>query len=273
MNNFPERSGHHVSVTWYGQAGFRLVAGDSRVLIDPFLTDRADRRYQPPAGPADFADITLVLCTHEHVDHLDLPFLREFCAANSRARIIVPAPVIEFAVDGGLDRERLVGAAPGQELTEADVTVNPVPALHGLGGDKPVVYEFSPGEGHGGASPVRFLGYAVEVGGVRFFHAGDGLLYPELPGAVSALAPDVLMLPINGRDHMREARGIVGNMNETEAAWLCSQVAPSYVIPMHYEAIATNTGDPGHFTSQVHESAAATVLVPPRATPITLTLP
>ena len=28
------------SVTWYGQAGFRLTAGDSRVLIDPFLTDR-----------------------------------------------------------------------------------------------------------------------------------------------------------------------------------------------------------------------------------------
>jgi L-ascorbate 6-phosphate lactonase len=241
LNNFAERSGPHVSVTWYGQAGFRLVAGDSRVLIDPFLTDRADRRYPPPAGPADFADITLVLCTHEHLDHLDLPFLREFCAVNAGARIIVPAPVIQIAVDGGLDRERLVGAVPG--------------------------------EGDGGSGPVRFLGYAVEVGGVRFFHAGDGLLYPELPGAVSALAPDVLLLPINGRDHMREARGIVGNMNETEAAWLCSQVAPSYVIPMHYEAIAANTGDPGHFTSLVHESAAATVLVPPRATPITLTLP
>jgi len=52
MNNFSERSGHHVSVTWYGQAGFRLVAGDSRVLIDPFLTDRADRRYKPPAAAA-----------------------------------------------------------------------------------------------------------------------------------------------------------------------------------------------------------------------------
>jgi L-ascorbate 6-phosphate lactonase len=286
MNNFPERSGRHVSVTWYGQAGFRLVAGDSRVLIDPFLTDRADRRYQPPAGPADFADITLVLCTHEHGDHLDLPFLREFCAVNSRARIIVPAPVIEIAVDGGLDRERLVGAAPGQELTDGDVTVHPVPALHGLGGDKPVVYEFSPEEGGsggsggagglggaGGSGSVRFLGYAVEVGGIRFFHAGDGLLYPELPGTVSALAPDVLMLPINGRDHMREVKGIVGNMNETEAAWLCSEVAPSYVIPMHYEAIASNTGDLGHFTSLVHDSAAATVLVPPRATPITLALP
>jgi L-ascorbate metabolism protein UlaG (beta-lactamase superfamily) len=44
-----------VSVTWYGQAGFRLAARDSRVLIDPFLTDRDDRRYPPPATAAEFA--------------------------------------------------------------------------------------------------------------------------------------------------------------------------------------------------------------------------
>ena len=74
---------YSVSVTWYGQSGFRLAAGDSRVLIDPFLTDRRDRRYPPPASAAEFADVTLVLCTHEHLDHLDLPFLREFCAVNS----------------------------------------------------------------------------------------------------------------------------------------------------------------------------------------------
>ena len=59
-----------------------------------------------------------MLCTHEHVDHLDLPFLREFCAVNADAPIVVPAPVIEVAVDGGLDRARLVGAVPGEELRD-----------------------------------------------------------------------------------------------------------------------------------------------------------
>jgi L-ascorbate metabolism protein UlaG (beta-lactamase superfamily) len=62
-------------------------------------------------------------------------------------------------------------------------------------------------------------------------------------------------------------------MNETEAAWLCEQVKPAYVIPMHYEAIAGNTGNPGHFTSLVCQSAAPTaILIPPRATPVTLAL-
>jgi L-ascorbate 6-phosphate lactonase len=259
---------HSVSVTWYGQAGFRLAGGDSQVLIDPFFTDRDDRRYPPPATAAEFKDVTLVLCTHEHLDHMDLPFLREFCARNPAARIVVPAPIADLAADAGVDRGRLKSAAPGQQLRDRDVTVHPVPALHGIGGDQPVAYEFGPDGG-----PVRFLGYMVEIGGIRLYHAGDGLIYPELPSVLAALAPDVLMLPINGRDHMRESAGIVGNMNETEAAWLCAQVGPSYVIPMHYEAIEGNTGNLGHFASMVHEDGRATVLIPARAQPVTLALP
>jgi L-ascorbate metabolism protein UlaG (beta-lactamase superfamily) len=258
-----------VSVTWYGQSGFRLAAGENRVLIDPFLTDRPDRYYPPPASAADFTNVTQVLCTHEHVDHLDLPFLREFCAVNAAATIVVPAPVVEVAAAAGVGRDRLTGAAPGEDLSAAGVTVHPLPALHGMGGDQPVVYEFAPGGG-----PVRFLGYVVEIGGIRFYHAGDGLVYPELPTALAALAPDVLMLPINGRDHMREAAGIVGNMNETEAAWLCAQLGAAYVIPMHYDAIKGNTGDPGHFTSMAHRSgSAAAIVIPTLARPITVTLP
>ena len=247
-----------VSVTWYGQSGFRLEAGDSRILIDPFLSDRPDRRYPPPASAADFADVTVVLCTHEHADHLDLPFLREFCAVNSAAKIVVPGPVVEVAAKAGVDPTRLVGAVPGEMLRDADVTVHPVPAMHGMGGDQPVVYEFAPA-----GSPVRFLGYVAEIGGIRFYHAGDGLVYTELPTALAALAPDVLMLPINGRDHMRESAGIVGNMNETEAAWLCAQVGPSYVIPMHYDAIEGNTGDPGHFVDLACQSGTPATVVDP----------
>ena len=191
-----ERALASVSVTWYGQSGFRLAAGDQRVLIDPFLSDHPDRNFPPPASAAEFTDVTLVLSTHEHVDHLDLPFLREFCAVNARAPIVVPAPVMTIAAGAGIDR------------------------------------------------------------------------------TLSALAPDVLMLPINGRDHMRESAGIVGNMNETEAAWLCAQVEASYVIPMHYDAIRDNTGDPGHFADLVRQGgSAAAVIMPARGRPVTLTLP
>src|SRR2546429_1092622 len=171
-----ERAGRSVSLTWYGQAGFRLTAGDSRVLIDPFLTGRPDRRYEPPAAAADFADVTLVLCTHEHVDHLDLPFLHEFCAVNSAARIVVPLPVVEVAAAGGIDRARLAGAVPGEELHDRDVTVHPVPALHGIGGHEPVGPGLPPDGG-----PARFLGYVLEAAGLRSSPSGDCLAHPEPP--------------------------------------------------------------------------------------------
>jgi len=265
-----ERPIRFAAVTWYGQAGFRLAAGETRVLIDPFLSHRPERHYTPPASAADFADITLVLCTHEHVDHLDLPFLREFCAVNAGAPIVVPVPIAGIAADGGVDPARLVGAVAGETLRVAGVMVHPLPALHGIGGDEPVVYEFSR---NGGPAQARFVGYVVEVGGIRFYHSGDCLVYPELPAALVELAPDVLMVPINGRDHMRESAGIVGNMNETEAAWLCAQVGSTYVIPMHYDAIKGNTGDPGHFARLVHEAGgSAAVVVPTRGRTITVAL-
>src|SRR5258707_13682683 len=87
-----ERAGRAASLTWYGQAGFRLAAGNRRVLVDPFLTGRPDRRYEPPATAADFADVTLVLCTHEHVVHLCLPFLLESFPSISTARTMNALP-------------------------------------------------------------------------------------------------------------------------------------------------------------------------------------
>jgi hypothetical protein len=56
---------YSVSVIWYGQPGFRRTAGDSPILIDPFLTDQGDRCYPPPATATEFADVALVLCTPE----------------------------------------------------------------------------------------------------------------------------------------------------------------------------------------------------------------
>lgn len=236
-----------VTITWYGQAGFRIAGGQDRVLIDPYLSKRDNRRYPPVAAAGEFADVTLVLCTHEHIDHLDLGFLLEFQAVNAAAKIVVPAPALDLAVNGGLSRDRLIGAVPGQELHDGGVTVHPLPALHGVGDDQPVVYEFLNG---------RYLGYGLEVGGIRFFHSGDGLVYPELAPRLRELAPDVLMLPINGRDFIREAQGLVGNMNEHEAAWLAAEVGAEYVIPMHYEMFHGNTGDVGRFASELHRLAA-----------------
>src|ERR1700677_5106376 len=95
-----ERPMRCVTLTWYGQAGFRIAGGQGRVLIDPYLSARDNRRYPPVATADEFADITLVLTTHEHIDHLDLGFLLEFQMVNEAAKIVVPAPALDVAVGG-----------------------------------------------------------------------------------------------------------------------------------------------------------------------------
>ena len=251
-----------IDLAWLGQAGFRLTTSRETVLVDPFLSQRADRRYAPPAAAGDLLDTTVVLCTHEHDDHLDLAFLGELFAAGARPRVVVPAPVVPLAVAGGLDPAVLVPAAPGAPFRVGDVTVEAVAAVHGHGGDQPVEYGFRYDEDPDGS--YRFLGYLVELDGVRVFHSGDTLLYPGYADELKRLAPDVLLIAINGRDYMREDLGCVGNLNEEEAAWLCRQVQPAFVIPMHYDGFANNPGDPGRFATALGDGTRTTLTVPAR---------
>lgn len=259
-----------IELTWFGQAAFRFAAGEDRVLVDPFLSDRPDRRYRPPSVAADLGDTTLVLCTHEHDDHLDLKFLRDLFAAGGRPHVVVPAPVLPFAVAGGLDESLLIPAEPATAISVGNVRVQPLPVVHGRGGDEPVEYGFRAREDPDESFP--FLGYAVEIGGIRIFHAGDALVSPHFADELRRLAPDLLFLPINGRDYMRETSGCVGNMNEEEAAWLCREVRPSYVVPMHFEGFANNLGDPGRFVDALGDDRPTTVLLPPRGRKVRVAL-
>lgn len=256
-------------VTWLGQAGFQLQAGNEQVLIDPFFSAHRGRAYPPRPDWQALARTTLVLCTHEHEDHLDVPFLLQLAEAGTRPAVIVPAPLRSAAANAGIDQDRLLGAEPARAIERGGVVVRPVPAYHGRGGNEPVTYGFNHLSDASGT--IRYLGYVVELGGVRVYHSGDTLLYPEMVQILSELQPDVMLLPINGRDFMRERTGCVGNLNEDEAAWLCAEVGPRYVIPMHYDAMGDNLGDVGRFVTALRaRGAGVTAIVPARDVPVDL---
>jgi len=64
-----------VGLCWLGQAGFLIRYGGTTLLIDAFLSPRDGRLYEASMSPGEFTDVDVVLCTHEHVDHLDAPAL------------------------------------------------------------------------------------------------------------------------------------------------------------------------------------------------------
>jgi L-ascorbate metabolism protein UlaG (beta-lactamase superfamily) len=252
-----------VAVSWLGQSGFIVRTHETTVLIDPFLAPYDGREYESSLSPADSTGVDLVLCSHEHLDHFDAESAPAIAKASPQAVFVVPTPIVDMVTEVGIPPERVVGLQPADPIELAGLRIRAVAAMHG------VTMEDAYGFGeHLSGGAFRFLGYVVDANDVRLYHAGDTIHYPGLEETLRDLAIDVAMLPINGRDAEREARGIVGNLSEREAAWLASAIGAGTVIPMHYDLFARNRGYPEWFIESVsRDHPGPHVVVPAREKP------
>jgi L-ascorbate 6-phosphate lactonase len=230
---------------WHlGQASWIVKSAHATIAFDLFLmpsSDSLQRRFEPPvdASQVDFLDAAF--CSHDHLDHLD-PFAVAGIAKASRHTVFV-VPECAAAQTVGLvgDPNRVVVGKVDSIIDVAGLQVRTVPAAHGTNRD-PVaecVWERDPEIGW------RFVGFVVDLGGVRVYHAGDSEIYPGMVERLAPLGIDVALLPINGRDWFRERHGIIGNMDEREAAYLAHAIGARVLVPMHYDMFAGNPGSPG----------------------------
>src|SRR5689334_22049142 len=88
-----------VDLTWLGQVGFLVETAGLRILVDPWLSPHEGRLVEPPPLDLVTERIDAVLVTHEHDDHLDLPFLRQLAERSPATRLILPAPAVELVGD------------------------------------------------------------------------------------------------------------------------------------------------------------------------------
>jgi len=240
-----------------GQAGVAVRGRDELVLIDPFLSSRPDRLADAPVLPDDLGGTAVVLATHEHEDHLDLPAWTTIAETSPATRFVVPEPLVALVTAAGIPGGRIVGARLGVPIALGGVVVTPVPARHGVR----IEDGYSLGD-EGGGVP-RFMGYVVEVDGVRLYHAGDTLAHERIVRSVADLRPDIAFLPINGRDRDREELGIVGNLTPDEAAEVAAQIGVAVAVPMHFDGIRGNEGRPEAFVRAMRERCpTASVWVP-----------
>ena len=255
------------ALSWLGQAGFVLRSGETTALIDPFVSPWEGRRYESSLDPSAATGVDLVLCTHEHIDHFDGAAVPVIATASPGALIVVPTPIVDMVTEAGIAPDRVVGAQPGETLELAGLRVTPVPAKHGV--TMADAYGF--GEELSGGL-IRFLGFVVDAGDVRLYHAGDTIHFDGMETMLRDLRIDVGLLPINGRDPEREARGIVGNLSERESAWLAKEAGFDLLIPMHYDMFERNRGYPANLVQSVEQDhPGVPVYVPPREHPFVVT--
>jgi L-ascorbate metabolism protein UlaG (beta-lactamase superfamily) len=233
-----------VAICALGQAGFLLKGASGAVVaVDPYLSDRIAgdsefgppgrwaRRFPPPFAPEEL-DADLVVVTHEHADHFDPETLGPALARRKVTVVAPPALRAEVERIGG----GFTPAHAGRPLEIAGVRVHPVPAAHSPTYTGPECYDVMLEDG-----AHRFLGYVIEVEpGVTVYHAGDTVMHPAIDSALAGLRPRVALLPINGRDRIREEMGIVGNLTIREAAHLAAMSDARWLLPSHHDLFAIN---------------------------------
>lgn len=184
-------------IVWLGHDGFR-IDGNKIVYFDPYQIS--------PGTKAD-----LILVTHEHFDH---------CSPSDIAKIQKPETVIVTEKDSAKKLEGNVKIVrPGQTIDVDEIKIEAVPAYNT---DK----TFHPKEN-------GWLGFIVEMEGVRIYHAGDTDFIPEM----NQFEVDIALLPVSGTYVMTAIDAI-------EAALA---IRPKLAIPMHYGAIVGGDQDAKDF--------------------------
>jgi L-ascorbate metabolism protein UlaG (beta-lactamase superfamily) len=192
---------------WLGHDAYRIDAGLT-VYFDPFRI-----------GPGPLADIIFI--SHDHYDHCSP---EDVAKIQGKETIIVTCDSCRNKVSG-----RVEIVAPGDKLTVKGLPVRVVPAYN-------TNKKFHP-------KKKGWLGFVVEIDGVRIYHAGDTDLIPEM----SEIRTDIALLPVSGTYVMTAEEAV-------EAALI---IRPALAVPMHYGSLIGEIADAERF----HQGLAGKIQV------------
>jgi L-ascorbate metabolism protein UlaG (beta-lactamase superfamily) len=202
------------AVRFVGHATVLIDLDGVRLLTDPLLRRRvAHLRRVVPIQTDDLANLDVVLLSHAHYDHLDVPSLRRL---DRGAVVAVPRGLGAFVRRLGFERTTELDV--GDEIDVGGVTVRATPAAH----DSERVFGVR----------TEALGFAI-IGSRRIFFAGDTDLFDELDGLVDDL--DAALIPIWG---WGADLGRGRHLDPDKAAEAVRRLRPRIAIPIHWGTYA-----------------------------------
>ena len=218
-----------MDIRFLGHAAFELSEGDTRVLIDPFITGNPKA-----AVSADELEPTHIFLTHGHADHIG-----DTVAIAKRTGAPVVA-IVELAGELGEDlgsdhdvRDPNIGGTVEFDWGSVRLT----PAWHTSTTPKGTIN-----------TPA---GLVIEFGGKRIYHLGDTALFSDLALAGKRGRLDAALICIGGHYTMDRFDGV-------EAARL---VGADLVIPCHYDTFPPIETDAQAYKADVEQAGIAQVAV------------
>lgn len=211
-----------MKIRFLGQSGYAIRTEKTQIIIDPYLSDSVNRvagrpRALPiPMQPGDIC-CDAVICTHDHLDHLD----PDTVAAIPRGQLFITTNEGKAHLES-LGQTNVKVLLVGDSITVGDMDITAVFADH----------------------TVEAFGLIVQAEGKTLYFSGD-TLYHEKLFDIAGYHPDLAFLCINGR---------LGNMNAQEAVQVANHIRAKVSIPNHYDMFASNSEDPRKFSDVIPHS-------------------
>src|SRR5918999_703989 len=205
-----------MDIRFLGHACFELTDGDTRVLVDPFLTGN-------PKAAVEAGDVepTHIFLTHGHADHIgDTVDIAKRTSAQTIAIVELANELGESGVENVADPN--IGGTVEFEGGWVRLT----PAWHTA---------VSPN-----GTPHTPAGLVINLGGKTVYHLGDTGLFSDLalPGKRDSL--DAALMCIGGHY----------TMDRQDAVTAAELVGAKQVIPCHYDTFPPIETDAEAFKSE-----------------------
>ena len=208
-----------MTIRFLGQSGYVIKTEKAEIIIDPYLSDSVNRvagrpRTLPiPINPQNIS-CEAVICTHNHLDHLDPDTVAQindgqFFITTSEGKTVL----------SGLGKDNVVSLNVGEAIVVGGIEITAVFADH----------------------TVEAFGLIVKADNKTLYFSGD-TLYNEKLFDIAKYHPDITLICINGR---------LGNMNVEEALITAKRIGAKINIPNHYDMFASNSENPHIFTNQI----------------------
>jgi L-ascorbate metabolism protein UlaG (beta-lactamase superfamily) len=162
-----------VDVTFLANEGFLLKSGRYKILIDSFLREPTDIYAGLPSelhkdlanAKPPFDGLTIVLVSHNHLDHVQMRSLEKYLEHNPQAQLMTSPDVLRALKESARDFETIQ-----RRLT-------PIPTVQGTMNkilQEEMSIEFFQLR-HGGKAngEVLNLAHLITLGGVKLLHVGD----------------------------------------------------------------------------------------------------
>ncbi|MBN2717887.1 MAG: MBL fold metallo-hydrolase [Deltaproteobacteria bacterium] len=222
-------------VIWLGHASFFISLNGVRILTDPcfgkILTTQ--RRVALPCAADSLTKIDVVLISHNHRDHLDIPSLKRIAAQNPNCIVLTPLGFERLLQKNGLHRFLTAGWYQRFDcVVPRDISICLLPANHWSKRNGPDY------------NTMLWGGFWIQRHDRSVFFAGDtaaGDHFTEIRQVMGK--PSVALMPIGA--YKPEYLMKRHHLNPEDAIVAANQLGAQTLIPMHYGTYDLSDEPPG----------------------------